>query len=777
MRRLRLNKILDLLVEFSYLAIVFFTPLYFALFLKNANVFELNKIVLFKILVLILFFLTFIKFIFGFAISRFKIKANKEILNRYFTQYGKYFIISAVYLLILTIAAFHSTDSAEAYYGSYERQQGLNGAWFYFLFFLLILINIKTKEQIKRIVIIAVSSSFFACLYGLVQVAGFDPLNWIEPSRLRITSTFGQPNFFASYLLLVCPLTVYLFFSSKKFLIKFIYLIVFIFQLLCLYFTYSRAGWVGFLAGVFIYLLIYLFFINKNTAKEFLLKNFKRVLLALLLIIFCSGCLFFLNARFSSRVKNAVNFSSGSVASRMEYWQASWKAIKKKPLLGWGPENQKEALIGYYKKDWAVDSFVNSYPDRAHNLVLDILLISGFAGLLFFLALIYCFFQLAIDNIKKNKSKNLSLAVLCAASGYFISLLFGFSIVATDIYFWLYFALLLVISLENNAESYFAAKNNLKNNKHILLISIIKIIIIALIGTGIFFQISKELNKLIADHYFREMQLSYVNKEYFKAYVLYGYLKDTKTRSVYYDKEFALMLSEQMEKFNEIVLSRTGENILQATIKEIGEKNYFELFVKAKIYLALASEKNKSYYDLAENYFKKTIDLSPEMPKNYRELAKLYDKKGESEKAEDNYNKALSFLPDLKNPDINLQHQNSIKYEKYLIYQGLGDLNMKQKQYQEAENYYKLAYADNIQDIALFKKIADAYYLRGDIDTAIWYNKRGMAISPKDYVWPYSIALLYQEKGDNKKALGYAEIALSLYPAGDELKDFINKIK
>ena len=60
-REFKLQIILEGLIEINYLVIILGVPLAFAWFLKNFNVFELNKIVLFEILTWLLGFLTLAK--------------------------------------------------------------------------------------------------------------------------------------------------------------------------------------------------------------------------------------------------------------------------------------------------------------------------------------------------------------------------------------------------------------------------------------------------------------------------------------------------------------------------------------------------------------------------------------------------------------------------------------------------------------------------------------------------------------------------------------------
>jgi len=751
---MRINKILDALIEFSYLAAVFITPIYFAVFLKNNNVFELNKIVLFKILVLLFFLFTAIKIIICCR------EAKQYILAVIF---NKYLIIPLLFLLSLAAATIFSQNLTTSLYGLYSRQQGLVSYIFYFLFFILLLLNIKNFIQVKRIVKVAIIASFFVSLYGLVQVAGFDFMNWTEPiiTSGRISSTLGQPNFLASYLLLVIPLAGYLFLEARGLLIKFCWLVVLFLDILCLFFTYSRGGWLGLLTGLAILALIYLWANRKTIMKK--TKNLKIIFSLIILIVLLSSVALAKNDFFLARLKSSFDLKSGSIAARINFWQASLEAIKDRPLLGYGLDTQGEIFAKYYKKDWAVYGQVNVYPNRAHNLFLDTMLTSGFIGLIFYLALLYLFFKLIRDNIRMGKARQLSLAVFLAITCYLISLLFGFAIVVTNIYFWLFLAIAVAINKNFKTEEENITKSKISKISYKLFL----LLLIFIVSGAVFFQINKEIKYLVADHYFREFKQFYVQRQYFSALQMYNFIEKQKIRGGYYEMEMALMLSDWLAEIKEPAFRWPGEEILKMTLNSVSAGNYGNIFITAKIQAALGN------YDLAKENFKKIIKLSPEIPLNYRELAKLYVLAEDFKKAEENYNQALMMLPDINNPYMNDYHRGIVSYEKYLIFKGLGELYFEKGLFREARDYLDMAYRNNIIDISLFKKIADIYYLEGDLDIAILYNRRGMVRNPKDYAWPFALAILYNEQGDREEAREYAAQALSLSPENEKIKKFM----
>ncbi len=52
----------------------------------------------------------------------------------------------------------------------------------------------------------------------------------------------------------------------------------------------------------------------------------------------------------------------------------------------------------------------------------------------------------------------------------------------------------------------------------------------------------------------------------------------------------------------------------------------------------------------------------------------------------------------------------------------------------------------------LLKKIADSYYLKDNIEMAIFYNKKGKQRNPDDLAWPTALAWLYYQQGNTEEA-------------------------
>jgi len=83
--------------------------------------------------------------------------------------------------------------------------------------FLIALIEFNSSTKVNRMFRWVLAATFIAVFYGLIQFIELDPFIWRGAFGDRIFSTFGNPNFFAAFLVLVTPLILTFFdFSNLK---------------------------------------------------------------------------------------------------------------------------------------------------------------------------------------------------------------------------------------------------------------------------------------------------------------------------------------------------------------------------------------------------------------------------------------------------------------------------------------------------------------------------------------------------------------------------------
>ncbi len=755
----KIREILDLLIEFVYLVAIFIVPLYFSFLFPTYNIFEFSKFFIFKIAVWLLLLLTIIKI---------SLSGEQFCFKDFFSNLKKYWLIPIIFILGLALSLVFSFNPIQSFFGSYDRQAGYLSYLFGFFWFGLIVFNIRTidnrlfrksqpdslEKKIKRVLIAVSLSGLLVALYGVLQILGIDFLKWPEDPLLthRTLSTFGQPNFLASWLLLVIPLSAYLFWESKKFLLKFFYFLIFVAQLVCLFFTSSRGGLIA--LGLTILLFIFYFI---RFAK---LKRIYKFLVSLGLVGFIIISLWVLNFLFPGRFNSLFDPQAGSFAARLNFYQAAADSIIKKPAFGYGLENSSEVFIKYYQPDWGVYGDVGATTDKAHNLILDIILAVGFFGFILFALLYYHFFRLAGENIKQKKMGALSLAFALGAAAYLFSLLFSFSIIAAEVYFWLWLALLTVINSGERAKPKSALMSVVKNNSQHFLIWLKRLLVIICclgISSGLYY----EFRLLAADYYFNQLYYILGAKQYFTVLTLADYIDQAKTNPVnqeYYSRFLGDKLSDFYPEIIELSSRRVVKEKLQELDRRLSPRGYENIYVKAKINSVLGN------YDLAEKYFHLVTRQTPFWPKTYIELGRLFARFNRYPSALVNYRLALSTLPDINDSRLNSLHQGILNLYRKLIFRELGDIYFKLKNYPLAEENYQLAYRADLRDFTLLKKIADTYYLRGNLIKALEYNQRGALRNPSDYNWPLAISALYQESGDQENAQKYIDQAIKLAP-------------
>jgi O-antigen ligase len=790
----RIIKILNLFSQLLILAVVFFVPLFFAGFFFINNFFELPKIVLFKILTLLLLLVYILKILFqdvpklslrgpaNWAGTKSGLPADRN-PEAYANTAGSFamtkseFIFPIALILILFCQTFlFSVNINNSIFGLYDRQQGLISLVYYFLFFCLFIKIVKT-EQLNKILSAIVWSALLVSIYGIAQRFGWDFVRWTESASLthRIFSTQGQPIFLASYLVLTLPISLYLFFMGKSRLASIFYFIASVLQIAALLLTYSFGGVVGLSLEEVLIFVFLLFYLHKNKIEpESKMIKLKLYSSFLVLAALFSGFLFY-NLRYdwvlSSKVASLMNWQGSSAQMRTIYWQDSLLAIKDRPWFGYGLENQGQALIKYYDQKWAELEFVNMPTNRAHNIFLDIILTSGWLGLILFLWSLYSLAKIVLNNWKKNEEeyKLLSVFLGIAIMALLLNLQFSFMSVTLGAYLALLSGILLVI---NKQTAKLPSENLAAGGKLMMVIKII-------IGCGAVvicsYLIDLNFNKIISDSYFREMRTVDRENNFFAAVDLYDYIKTNIPEYNYYDQQLVEMINNDTAHWSD-----PGANIsyikdrLEKIIKNNPAKTFFDILTQARAYAMLSIiGKEQGSFNRSKSLYEEIIKFSLGLPRPQYELAVLLARAKDYDGAKKQYSIFLSKLPDADSPDMNSEHRQAVVNEMVKGYIGLGDVFAEQKDWTAASKNYQQAITVEPKDSLVYYKIGRLYYLQHDFKQAIWYNNKASELDPSNYFYPYITAVFYKEMGNKSEAKNYAQQALKLNSRAPEALELV----
>ncbi|TSC95589.1 MAG: hypothetical protein Athens101410_463 [Parcubacteria group bacterium Athens1014_10] len=724
--RERIEKYIEIILEVFWLLIIFLIPIYFNWY-HSYSVFELGKIVVFRVLVEIMLLFFLLKILF------FKLKTKV-----YFKKLLPFF----AFFLVVSLATFFSSHFYISFWGSFFRYLGLFSLFHYFIFFLILVFCLKTEAQIKRIILAVLFSSLVVCLYACLQIFGLDLFSWSEEG-LRATSTFGQPNFLGSFLILVFPLTIAGFKFWQSSLMRLFLIVSGLLQIFVLIFTFSRSSWLGFLGAIFFLLAFYFYLAGKRKSR---LLIYLIIFLSLLASIFLISNNYLVNSDnlFFSRIASVVDFNAPTAKIRLLYWKAAPQIIKEWPVLGYGPDTQIFPFVEHYSPEASIYEAINSHPDRAHNEILDILITTGILGLISYLFLIGGIFYQGL------KKKSFFAAILLSALfGHFIANQFGFFTIADLLYFWLILALITIIVNKDNQEKEYRLNFSLISK--LLILS-------AFLGASFILIKYKNINLLIADYHFYQSRKEVRDKELVKLLDRYEEIYKYNFYESYYYRQEAEDVLNLTAKFKDKNLKKDILEIVFKNFNDIPEDTQAIEFLLLKGQLLSAyGEIEPAKFEEAEEVFLKLSQTAPRMAVIYNDWGRMYLLKKDYEKAIEKLEKALILYP-INHPDIDCCNRRSqIEKEMSVVYHNLGDVYFFQKDYQKAIENYESGLKLQPLEPLFHKKLADVYYLEGNLEQAIKENLNGLRLEPKNKDWYENLILLYQEKKDLKKVKEYQD--------------------
>lgn len=316
----------------------------------------------------VIFFIFFVNLL----ILLFILSSNKFQISKTNINFAALFFIS-----ILLITSLTGININQSLFGTSPYFQGWIVYLYLFIFSLIIsLIKIDVLDIFK---VLALSSIFVS----IISIRDFIFLNLnntdVPIYAGRVISTFGQPNFYASFLLMNLPL-IYFLYKKQTDNFKNIAYISLVLSLLGILVSQSRS------AFLILATIVLFFLINKSSFKKIIYSLITITVLFSLFISIYTKSGFFWKEIVEPRTNQWL--LSHSPSKRTYVWEISAELFKQRILLGYGLENIETAYSDFFKNldyNFVKVPYYYSLKDlsvnRSHNLILDILLFSGVGGL------------------------------------------------------------------------------------------------------------------------------------------------------------------------------------------------------------------------------------------------------------------------------------------------------------------------------------------------------------------------------------------------------------
>lgn len=199
-RQTFLTRWADRVIEAGWLLALVFTPYFFNLL--TARHFEPDKAMVLRSIVLVMLAAWGIKTVEQISMAR-----ERPTWRAWWR--APLAIPALIFAGVFVLATLVSVQPSLSWWGSYQRGQGTYTNLSYIALFAVIVGNLRTREQLQRLLTTAILTGVSVSTYGIVQHLGLDPLPWKGNVITRISSTMGNSIFVAAYLIMVVPWVLY----------------------------------------------------------------------------------------------------------------------------------------------------------------------------------------------------------------------------------------------------------------------------------------------------------------------------------------------------------------------------------------------------------------------------------------------------------------------------------------------------------------------------------------------------------------------------------------
>lgn len=275
----------------------------------------------------------------------------------------------------------------------------------------------KNKKSLSILVNTLVVTTYVVCIYALIQfidtrffpappAKGFDPFVWRWAFGERLFSTFGNPNFFGDFLVVMSPIILALFFKKKSIHLLLLWILITFSTI----FSYSKGAWIGFGVGLISFTFLFISFILKTTKRKKIILISIMTLFTLSVVI--GGTLFQLKKR------------PDSSSFRIFTWLSCWEMINTHPIIGTGIGTFYLTYPSYRRPQiFFIEGMHNTESDHPENEYLEVFYDEGMIGISIFLLLLITFFVIGIKNMAYFRNKNSQENILAYWQLGFISAL------------------------------------------------------------------------------------------------------------------------------------------------------------------------------------------------------------------------------------------------------------------------------------------------------------------------------------------------------------------
>lgn len=678
----------------------------------------------------------------------------------------------AAFFGALLVSSIFGVDFNLSFWGDIERMLGWFHIFHFFLFYLIIITAFRGWRDWRNLFVVSITAAALVSLYGLFKIP---------------YSTIGNTAYVSGYAIFNIYFALILFFRRREEetekrrdrLISAFYLAAAFIILSVMTATHTRGAYVGLGASFLLFFILFAAYSQSKKIKIYsLLAGVFGVILIALVFLFPRSAL----VSHNSILNTIAQISSEQVTfqTRLISWKAALKDFPGHILLGTGYGNFAITFDKYFDPKFYNYTTAETYFDRAHNNLVDLVSTAGLLGLLSYLSIFAAVFYYLLKGKKQNKiSANEFILLLCLLLAYFIQNLAVFDSLVT--YISLMLSLGYIYWLINGEEEEESDAGSGLTNQELVVLAAAGIIILS-----ITYQYNIKPLLMLDATIKGQIQFAQGN---LKAGVE-EYKKTLSYRTVL-DRDSRASLINSLNIRQELFMSLSGEktqDTQRITLKEqkeiadyvigLAEANVKLNPLDSMMQMQLAqilntaaslnyNDQNKFYFysDRALKAIGESIKASPGRVTIYFAKAQIYISRNDKAKAietlkyafglNENYAEAACYLA---------------KVEVYFKEEAAG--------YAALNKCLDLSGAGNLNPLEFVKIALNHYVEIKDRPRALILYQRWADLEPNNAKLWVNLSLLYAQAGDKAKAIAAAQKAAALDPSLKSAADeFIRGLK
>ena len=668
-----------------------------------------------------------------------------------------------IHVLVLFLSIASGVEWYRGFWGSIERGSGMFTYLHYLVFFFILISVCKTKTEWRRLLDIFLAVTFIIGLSALAQK--FQLHIVYEYDVARVTGSTGNAAHLAGFL-------IFGIFLSLAGMMKrpqqwqwreILYGACFSLSVISLLLTQTRGAFLGLLAGFIVWgLALAMVYSKKRMVFIGSITAVATVIAAAGFIFINRDRPFVMNNELLNRF-TTINLQDTTAQQRLFSWQTGWRAFKDRPLLGWGMENYHAAFNQYFDASYYDIVKTGTYFDKAHNIIVELLVTNGVLGLLSYLLLLGVM-AYHIARRRDGKAGVTAAALLALLAAYVVQNIFVFDTVVTYLAFFLTLGYVYHLHTDGAMQ--------LDNAPAPRFSSALPIAALALaLAVAGYLVIWQNIQPARSAYYMRHA-LNEANKRPYRYADFSALLRRSLSFGTIWDAEYIIEYTTFYKQLREQSDVDTGAVLPDVKfIAAVGERYLPHSHNDAKFISQLAGiyelvyEYGQNEDDLtrAEDLIQQAIALSPGRVFYYHILAQIYEFNGRDEQA-------LATLETARALNDNLGQ----------TYWALGIMYSKLSRHDEAitavrEAVKRRVKIDNADSIV---EIVPIFEQEKDYESALFLYRQLLDADKTNTDYYAKIAALYAVMGDDEQAIATAYQIINLNSAtAPQVNAFIDEVR